>query len=43
VRGADPAIKLMDEDGEVKEVLNIEKWDTDTITEFLAERLENQS
>lgn len=40
VRGADPVIKLLDEEGEPQESLNIEKWDTDTITEFLTERLE---
>ena len=38
-RGADPAIKLIDEDGEVKETLNIEAWNTDSILEFLDERL----
>jgi hypothetical protein len=39
-RGADPAIKLINEDGEVGETLNIEAWNTDTIIEFLNERLE---
>lgn len=29
VRGADPVIKLMAEDGSVQQTLGIEKWDTD--------------
>jgi len=39
VRGADPTIKLLNDDGDVAEMLNIEKWNTDTIVEFLTERL----
>lgn len=39
-RGADPMIRLLDDEGEVVEVLNIEKWNTDTIIEFLSERVE---
>lgn len=39
VRGADPTIKLLSEAGEVQEELNIEKWNTDTIAEFLQTRL----
>jgi hypothetical protein len=39
VRGADPTIKLLSDDGDVQEELNIEKWDTDTIKEFLHTRL----
>ena len=39
VRGADPTIKLLSDDGDVQEELNIEKWDTDTIKEFLQTRL----
>jgi len=35
VRGADPTIKLLSDDGDVQEELNIEKWNTDTIKEFL--------
>jgi len=35
VRGADPVIKLLDAEESVVEELNIEKWDTDTITEYL--------
>jgi len=29
----------MTEDGDVEETLNIEKWNTDTIVEFLGEHL----
>jgi len=39
VRGADPTIKLLSDDGDVMEELNIEKWNTDTITEFLSTHL----
>ncbi|XP_063635985.1 selenoprotein F [Cydia splendana] len=35
VRGLDPIIKLFDKDGIVKETVAIEKWDTDTVEEFL--------
>ncbi|KAF2367840.1 Selenoprotein Sep15/SelM [Trinorchestia longiramus] len=35
VRGADPVIKLMDEEGEVMETLAIDKWNTDSVEEFL--------
>uniref|UniRef100_A0A914XE44 Selenoprotein F n=2 Tax=Plectus sambesii TaxID=2011161 RepID=A0A914XE44_9BILA len=35
VRGTLPAIRLMDEYGETQQTLNIEKWDTDTITDFI--------
>jgi len=35
VRGADPIIKLMSEDGEVMETLAIDKWNTDSVEEFL--------
>ena len=35
VRGADPIIKLMDEEGEVMETLAIDKWNTDSVEEFL--------
>jgi len=35
VRGADPIIKLMEEDGEVMETLAIDKWNTDSVEEFL--------
>lgn len=39
MRGADPVLKLHDESNEVKEVLSIEKWNTDSVEEFLNERL----
>ncbi|KAK4328234.1 hypothetical protein Pmani_001353 [Petrolisthes manimaculis] len=35
VRGADPVIKLMDKDGDVMETLAIDKWNTDSVEEFL--------
>jgi len=35
VRGADPIIKLLDEDEEVAEELAISKWNTDSVEEFL--------
>ena len=41
VRGADPVIKLMDEDRIVQQTFGIEKWDTDTIEAFLQSRLRN--
>lgn len=37
--GLDPAIKLLDKDGSVKQVVAIEKWDTDTVEEFLKTHL----
>lgn len=40
VRGLDPIIKLMDKDGNVKEVLAIERWNTDSVEEFLNTHLE---
>jgi len=40
VRGADPTIKLVNANGDVEETLNIEKWNTETIVEFLNEHLE---
>ena len=35
MRGADPIIKLLDEDEEVAEELAISKWNTDSVEEFL--------
>jgi len=35
VRGADPIIKLLDEEEEVAETLAIDKWNTDSVEEFL--------
>jgi len=40
VRGSDPFIKLMNDQRHVMETLSIDKWDTDTILEFLSERME---
>lgn len=39
IPGAEPIIKLLDENDVVQEKLSIQKWDTDTIEEFLKERL----
>jgi len=38
-RGADPALKFLNNQGQVQETLSIEKWNTDTVEEFLQERL----
>ncbi|XP_045459629.1 selenoprotein F [Melitaea cinxia] len=35
LRGLDPIIKLLDKDGIVKETVAIEKWNTDSVEEFL--------
>jgi len=35
VRGADPVIKLLDDDESVIETLAIDKWNTDSVEEFL--------
>jgi len=35
VRGADPVIKLLDEEEDVAETLAIDKWNTDSVEEFL--------
>jgi len=35
VRGADPIIKLLDDDEDVMETLAIDKWNTDSVEEFL--------
>ena len=42
VRGSDPVIKLIDFSDSVEE-LSITKWNTDSIVEFLSERLESRS
>ena len=39
VRGAAPRLKLLDDTDQVVELLNIEKWDTDTVAEFLSAKL----
>lgn len=41
VRGLDPTVKLMDKEGNVKETLNINKWNTDTVQEFFETHLED--
>jgi len=41
VRGADPIIKLLDEDEAVAETLAIDKWNTDSVEEFLDIYLES--
>ena len=33
-RGADPVIKLLDENREVQETLGVDKWNTDSVEEF---------
>jgi hypothetical protein len=40
-QGAEPIIKLLDENREVQETLGIEKWNTDAVEEFLIERLKS--
>ncbi|KZC08381.1 15 kDa selenoprotein, partial [Dufourea novaeangliae] len=39
VRGLDPIIKLMDADNKIEDILDIHKWDTDSVDEFLATHL----
>ncbi|KAH0947258.1 hypothetical protein HN011_010520 [Eciton burchellii] len=39
VRGLDPIIKLYDVENRVKDVLDIHKWDTDSVDEFLSTHL----
>jgi len=39
VRGLDPIIKLYDAEDKVEDVLDIHKWDTDSVDEFLATHL----
>ncbi|KAL5483813.1 hypothetical protein EMCRGX_G020228 [Ephydatia muelleri] len=38
-KGADPVLSLLDESRTVVDTLAIDKWDTDTLVEFLTERL----
>nr|BAM19212.1 simila to CG7484 [Papilio polytes] len=40
VRGLDPIIKLLDKDGIVRDTVAIEKWNTDSVEEFLNTHLE---
>ena len=39
VRGANPVIKLLDDNRRTVETLSIDKWNTDTVEDFLSERL----
>ena len=39
VRGADPIIKLLDDNRHVVETLSIDRWNTDSMEEFFNERL----
>jgi len=41
MRGADPIIKLLNENREVVETLGIDKWNTDSVEEFFTEHLQN--
>lgn len=41
VRGADPTIRLLNDEHEVVETLGIEKWNTDSVEAFFQERLQN--
>ncbi|KAE8610699.1 hypothetical protein XENTR_v10012208 [Xenopus tropicalis] len=40
VRGSDPVLKLLDENGNISEELSILKWNTDSVEEFLSEKLD---
>lgn len=40
VRGSDPVLKLLDDKGDIEEELSILKWNTDSVEEFLSEKLE---
>lgn len=40
LRGLDPIVKMLDENGDVKETLSITKWNTDTVEEFFDTHLE---
>ncbi|KAG7277381.1 hypothetical protein CRUP_033336 [Coryphaenoides rupestris] len=40
VRGSDPVLKLLDDAGNMAEELSILKWNTDSVEEFLSEKLE---
>ncbi|XP_065161373.1 selenoprotein F [Atheta coriaria] len=42
VRGLDPIIKLYNKDGHLKETVAIEKWNTDSVEEFLNTHLEKE-
>lgn len=38
-RGAMPTLILKDDNGDVQETLAIDKWDTDTVKEYLGQHL----
>lgn len=40
VRGSDPVIKLLDDNGNIAEELSILKWNTDSVEDFLSEKLD---
>uniref|UniRef100_A0A671LKJ2 Selenoprotein F n=2 Tax=Sinocyclocheilus TaxID=75365 RepID=A0A671LKJ2_9TELE len=40
VRGSDPVLKLLDDYGNIADELSILKWNTDSVEEFLSEKLE---
>ncbi|KAF2881283.1 hypothetical protein ILUMI_24883 [Ignelater luminosus] len=42
VRGLDPIIKLFDKDGNLQETVAIEKWNTDSVEEYLNIHLEKE-
>ncbi|XP_070163995.1 selenoprotein F [Polyergus mexicanus] len=39
VRGLDPIIKLYDEENRIEDILDIHKWDTESVDEFLSTHL----
>lgn len=39
VKGAAPVLKLLDGTDTIQDSLSLDKWDTDTIAEFLREKL----
>jgi ABC-type Fe2+-enterobactin transport system substrate-binding protein len=39
MKGADPTLKLIDENEAIIDTLLIDKWDTNTLEEFLKEKL----
>uniref|UniRef100_A0A1X7VAK9 Selenoprotein F n=1 Tax=Amphimedon queenslandica TaxID=400682 RepID=A0A1X7VAK9_AMPQE len=40
MRGADPTLKLLDDNQAVVDTLSIDKWDSNTLEEFLKEKLQ---
>lgn len=39
MRGADPQLVLLDDNKQAAETLSIDKWDTDTVEEYLTQQL----